>query len=146
MKQVVGGVMVALAVAALALAHCQIPCGIYGDDTRFTLMREHVTTIEKSMRQIEHTGADGNQGVRWVLNKEAHAAELAEIVTYYFMAQRVTPVGSDDEAARATYVRQITLLHEMLIQSMKAKQSTDTAVCDTLRVLVDQFEKLYMAK
>ena len=32
-------------------AHCQIPCGIYGDQTRFTLMHEHVTTTEKSMKQ-----------------------------------------------------------------------------------------------
>jgi len=60
-----------------ALAHCQIPCGIYDDDVRFTLMLENVTTIEKSMTQITALGKvaapDGNQIVRWVDNKEAHA-------------------------------------------------------------------------
>jgi len=32
---------------SLAYSHCQVPCGIYGDDTRFTLIGEHITTIEK---------------------------------------------------------------------------------------------------
>ena len=29
--------------------------------------------------------------VRWVVNKEVHADELSDIVTYYFMAQRIKP-------------------------------------------------------
>ena len=36
-----------------SFAHCQIPCGIYDDKMRFTMMAEHVTTIEKSMNQME---------------------------------------------------------------------------------------------
>ena len=28
-------------------AHCEIPCGIYDDQLRLQLMREHVMTIEK---------------------------------------------------------------------------------------------------
>ena len=68
-----------------ALAHCQIPCGIYDDDARFTLMREHVATIEKSIKQITALGGEEkknwNQLVRWVDNKEHHADELSEIVT-----------------------------------------------------------------
>ncbi len=148
-KCIAGSVLVLAAVVALAVAHCQVPCGIYGDETRFALMREHVATIEKSMRQVGETGAgsaqSSNQLVRWVVNKEDHAAELAEIVTYYFMAQRVKP-ATDDEAGRDRYVRQITLLHKILIQSMKAKQSTDPAVCDELRSLIDRFEKAYFQK
>ena len=35
-----------------ALAHCQIPCGIYDDPARFSLMAEHITTIEKAMKTI----------------------------------------------------------------------------------------------
>ena len=30
-----------------ALGYCEIPCGIYGDEERIRLLKEHVTTIEK---------------------------------------------------------------------------------------------------
>ena len=76
-------------------AHCQVPCGIYDDDARFTLLLEHITTIEKSMKRIKdlesQDHAHANQLVRWVSNKDSHADAFTEIVTYYFMAQRVKP-------------------------------------------------------
>ena len=84
---------VAVVFGSLAYSHCQVPCGIYGDDTRFKLLAEHIATIEKSMVQIgENMNQDppnGNQIVRWVNNKEKHADEISHIVTYYFMAQRI---------------------------------------------------------
>ena len=62
-----------------ARAHCQIPCGIYDDAARFVSMREHVTTIEKSMKELAGGKANDNQTVRWVNNKETHADELSEM-------------------------------------------------------------------
>jgi len=76
--------------ASIAYSHCQIPCGIYDDEARFGEIDEHITTIEKSMKEIERLSAEAkpnmNQIVRWVNNKEHHADELSEIATYYFMA------------------------------------------------------------
>jgi len=113
---------------SLAYSHCQVPCGIYGDDTRFTVIAEHITTIEKSMRQIgESMNQDppnGNQIVRWVNNKEKHADEISHIVTYYFMAQRVKIPPAGDAKANSAYVKKLTLLHQMLVYSMKAKQTS----------------------
>jgi nickel superoxide dismutase len=132
----------------VSFGHCQIPCGIYGDETRFTLMREDVTTIEKSMKQIvELSGADKpdmNQIVRWTVNKDEHAAKLTEIVTYYFMAQRIKPVGDDDKAGRAKYLTQIELLHRMVVTAMKCKQTTDLEHVKELRALIDAFEHSYL--
>lgn len=130
-------------------AHCQIPCGIYDDTIRFALMLEDVTTIEKSMAQIVALNSaettDVNQLVRWVENKEQHAAKLAETVTGYFMTQRVKPVVAGDEVAQTTYTKQITLLHKMLILSMKVKQTTDAAHCAELRTLIEAFRTSYLA-
>ena len=42
----------ALFAASGVFAHCEIPCGIYGDDMRFEMMGEHIRTIEKSMNMI----------------------------------------------------------------------------------------------
>jgi len=113
-------------------------------------MREHVVTIEKAMKEIERIGAsaaqDKNQLVRWVANKESHANELSEIVTSYFMAQRVKPVSTDQKAAHSAYVNQVTILHQILVQTMKAKQSTKREHCAQLRALIAQFEAIYGRK
>jgi nickel superoxide dismutase len=89
--------------ASNAFAHCQIPCGIYDDAARFALLEEHVTTVEKAMKKIEELSAaqspNYNQIVRWVGNKEHHADEISEIVTYYFMAQRLKPVEKKNDEA-----------------------------------------------
>ena len=84
-----------LAAAAQVSPHCEIPCGIYDDQARITLLKEHITTIEKSMDQIEELQSkqdkDYNQLVRWIVNKEDHAEKLMGIVTQYFMTQRIKP-------------------------------------------------------
>jgi len=140
-----------LAVAPNILGHCQIPCGIYDDPARFTEMREHVATIEKSMNQIVALGEakhkDWNQTVRWVMNKEEHADKLAHLATYYFMAQRIKSPHSDaGDAEKQKYAMQISLLHRILVESMKAKQSADLERVKTIRGLIDAFEKSYMGE
>jgi nickel superoxide dismutase len=133
-----------LGIGATVYAHCQIPCGIYDDPARVTAMAEHIKTIEKSMNQINASGTSTNQSVRWVMNKEKHADELANIITYYFMAQRVKPsaqVGSD---AYKKYVKELTRLHQLLQTSMKAKQSTDLAHVARLKALLHEFSDSYL--
>ena len=139
---------VVLAACASAFAHCQIPCGIYDDPARLVQLEEHITTIEKSMKQIEGLSKEEtpnwNQIVRWVTNKEAHADKLTEIVTFYFMAQRIKPVDRSHEGAFGKYLREITLLHEMVFYAMKAKQTTDLEHCAKLRELVAKFKASYL--
>ncbi len=131
-------VLFVIATTATVRAHCQIPCGIYDDQTRIHLMEEHVATIEKSMKQIE-AAVNQNQTVRWVMNKDAHADKLSEIVTYYFMAQRIKP-GCDDYAVK------LGQLHEILVYSMKAKQTTDLVHVKKLKELIHAFELSYLGK
>ena len=140
----------AIVFGSLAYSHCQIPCGIYDDEARFNMIAEHITTIEKSMKLIETLSAQQkpnmNQVIRWVNNKEKHADEISHIVTYYFMAQRVKLPAKDDVKAYNTYVKKLTLLHEMLIYAMKTKQTTDLDNVDKLRSLLDEFHKVYFGK
>jgi nickel superoxide dismutase len=122
--------------AAYAYAHCQIPCGIYGDQMRIHMMEEHVTTIEKSMKMIQ-ADENENQTVRWVMNKEKHADELTEIVTYYFLAQRIKP-------GMEKYEENLKTLHAIMVASMKAKQTTDLKNVEKLKELIHQFEHDYL--
>ncbi len=135
-------------VSGSGYCHCQIPCGIYDDPMRFAQMEEHVKTIEKSMNEIERISGesdpDWNQLVRWIMNKEDHADQLSEIATYYFLAQRVKPADSTDRAASAEYMRQLRLLHRIVLHAMKAKQTVDLSQCETLRDLIKDFKMAYM--
>ncbi len=144
---VVSVVAVILMATSTVWSHCEIPCGIYDDQTRITLMKEDITTIEKSMDEIIKLSAEGdknyNQLVRWVTNKEAHADKLMEIVTQYFMTQRIKPASSDDTAAYQKYQERISLLHQMLVSAMKCKQTVDKANTTKLRELVDKFSASY---
>ena len=143
--------MFALTIAVQASAHCQIPCGIYDDELRVQMMEEDITTVEKSMNEINTLGAatpvNYNQLVRWVMNKEDHAQKLQDIVTAYFMAQRIKPPANhDDQKAMNEYLHQLALLHAIQIHAMKAKQSTDLGEIATLRDLVTQFRKAYFGE
>ncbi len=128
-----------------AFPHCEIPCGIYGDETRFTMLEEDITTVEKSMTMIVELSKDGgknaNQLVRWINNKEKHADLIQETVSQYFMTQRIKPA---DEKNQAEYKEQLRLLHEILIYAMKSKQTTDLANVEKLRALVSSFKASYL--
>lgn len=126
--------------SSYAAAHCEIPCGIYDDKMRINAIAEHITTIEKSMKEILKLESSKplthNQLVRWIMNKEDHANELQGIVTQYFMTQRIK-VGTEN------YTKKLTLLHKMLISAMKCKQTTDLSHISTLRTLLREFNDLY---
>jgi len=134
----------------LILAHCEIPCGIYGDDGRFSAIMEDVTTIEKSMKQINELSAEGtknfNQIVRWVNNKEKHADNIREVVSQYFLAQRIKEPAAGDEAGMKAYTAKLVKLHQIIRVAMKCKQTTDVKNAQQLHDLILEFQKLYDAK
>lgn len=124
-----------------AYSHCEIPCGIYDDAMRMTMIEEHAATIEKSMNQIVELekGGDANQLVRWVTNKEHHANEVQHIVTQYFMTQRIKFDAQD-------YDQKLAALHQILVYAMKCKQTTDTTNVAMLRQAAEEFHQLYFHK
>ncbi|MEI6892763.1 MAG: superoxide dismutase [Ni] [Pontiella sp.] len=133
-------IMVLFATAATlsVQAHCQIPCGIYDDQARIEMMEEHVTTITKSMVQLE-AGQNANQTTRWVLNKEKHADEIIEIACQYFLAQRIKP-GMDQ------YEENLKTLHQIIVYSMKSKQTTDVKNAEKLTELIHNLEHSYFGE
>jgi nickel superoxide dismutase len=129
-------------------AHCQIPCGIYDDEMRFRMLEEHVTTIEKSVKLINELSVDpsanANQLVRWIMNKEHHADEMATIVTEYFLQQRIKP--DEAEAAPEKWTAKVKACHGILVFAMKAKQTADQASVEKLREQVAAFKAAYFTQ
>jgi nickel superoxide dismutase len=142
-----GALLIIMVFAAVAWAHCEVPCGIYDDEMRIKQMAEHITTIEKSMKQIVELQAQSpvnyNQLVRWIDNKEHHAQKLQEIVWQYFMTQRVKPVNPADSYEHDKYLKKLELLHLMLYHAMKAKQTTDLTHVQNLKALLSDFDRAY---
>lgn len=142
--------LIALIIPVSLSAHCEIPCGIYADKMRIDMLKEHVTTIEKSMNQIlelqKTETINYNQLVRWINNKDNHANQLQHIVTQYFMTQRIKLVDGSDKEALAKYQQELGLLHEMLVYAMKAKQTTDQQNCTKLKELINSFYNSYFSE
>ena len=133
-----------------AYAHCEIPCGIYDDRARILMIAEHIATVEKSMKMIEELSREKavnyNQLVRWIGNKEEHAKKIQDIAEQYFMTQRIEPVDEKNKEAYRKYIRQLTLLHELLVYAMKSKQTTDIVYVEKMRAALKQFEEAYFSK
>ena len=140
----------AAGITSLVYSHCQMPCGIYDDPARLAEIAEDVNTIEKAIKSIEELSSQPkpnmNQIVRWVNTKDEHAENIAHIAGYYFMAQRVKPAEKSDTAGYEKYIKQLTLLHEMLVYSMKTKQTTDLTNIEKLRSLLKDFRSAYLGE
>ena len=81
-------------IQSIAVAHCQVPCGIYDDALRIVQIKEDYKTIKKAMEQISQLSnksdpISSNQLNRWVMTKEQHATNIQKIVSEYFLTQRV---------------------------------------------------------
>ena len=145
-------IAITIIIAAFGLnnihAHCQVPCGIYDDAVRIIQLREHVTTIEKAMNQIdqltndESSAQNMNQLIRWINTKEEHATFIQSIIADYFLAQRIKH-KKNNEPGRQQYVDQTLLLQQIIVAAMKSKQSIDKSGPESVSILLNQFVELY---
>ena len=122
-------------------AHCEVPCGIYDDDARFSEMLEDQATIAKAIGSMHELSQnpdtnDVNQLARWVSTKEAHATNTQHIIAQYFMTQRIKADGED-------YVGKLTAAHGVLVAAMKCKQSAEPAAADALKKAITAFQQVY---
>ena len=122
-------------------AHCQVPCGIYNDHERVEAMEEDLTTIRKAMKQIKELASKDdaqskNQLVRWVMTKEKHAQHIIEVISNYFLTQRV-------KATQKDYKERLVKHHSVIVAAMKVKQNTETKYADKLKIAIKALEAYY---
>ncbi len=67
------------------------------------------------------------------MNKEEHAKKIQDIVSQYFLHQRIKPVEPSNVEAYAKYTNQLALLHQLQVLSIKAKQSTNLEIIGKLQ-------------
>ena len=125
--------------------HCQIPCGVYDDAMRVKMIEEHTLTILKSMNYIKTNQNDlqqQNQVTRWIINKEQHAQEIQEIISEYFLTQRIK-LKDESQESKDLYHAQLAILHSILLDAMKCKQTVDTSITNSLLENLNKFVNLY---
>ena len=131
-----------LTIQSIAIAHCQVPCGIYDDILRIIQIKEDFKTIRKAMHKISQLSEktdplSNNQLNRWVITKEQHATNLQKTVSEYFLTQRI----KTDKSQK--YIDQTTTLHQVLVAAMKCKQTVDESYVNKGIELVDTFVSYY---
>lgn len=103
-------------------AHCQMPCGIYHDDMVYDQIDQYVETVYKGITVLNEskftTPKERNEFVRWVNEKETSSNEAANLITVYFLQQKIKP-GEDDT------VKRITSAHKLLFLLVAIKQNSD---------------------
>ena len=125
--------------------HCQVPCGIYEDAIRIYQIKEDFNTIKKAMFNIKELSKKDNplslnQATRWISTKEEHATQIQNRISDYFLVQRIkAKKGKEFDL----YAKQTTVLHQIMVLSMKCKQTLDTKNVSEGLKLVDVFVDLY---
>ncbi|MAI85869.1 MAG: superoxide dismutase [Candidatus Marinimicrobia bacterium] len=122
-------------------AHCQIPCGIYSDAMQIIQIQEDLSTIEKAMGMINSLSEKSdpqsfNQLNRWIVSKEKHAQNIQDIISEYFLTQRI-------KQSSKNYENELITLHQLLVSVMKCKQNVNEANVRKSNELLDNFLKLY---
>ncbi|HJO95429.1 MAG TPA: superoxide dismutase [Ni] [Victivallales bacterium] len=126
-----------------AYSHCQVPCGIYDDDLVFKEMILDTTTIKKSIKEIEKLSAtkpiNYNQIIRWTEEKSRSANSIINNASNYFLAQRIKTTDKN-------YIDELKLLHSIIVNAMKTKQSLDKLNIENLSKNIKDFESLYNSR
>ena len=132
----------------VASAHCEVPCGVYGDQRRFEEMLEDQTTIAKAFSSMAELGQQLEEGpdpqvvnqlVRWVSTKGQHATNTQHIIAQYFMTQRIKP-GSDG------YTEKLKAAHAVMVAAMKCKQTAAVKSAGVLKKAIFDLYRAYEGK
>jgi len=129
-----------LAIPTQITAHCQMPCGIYHDEMVFDFIDQYVETMYKAISILTEfktsTPKELNTFVRWVIEKEQASDDVAELITKYFLQQKIKPGEPDtDKCLRSA--------HQMLFYMVQIKQNTDLGVLEKFADEWERFKLLF---
>jgi len=128
-------------------AHCQVPCGIYDDQARINRLREDAATVAKAVKNISELSGQRdaqsmNQAVRWINTKEDHATHIIDVVSEYFLTQKVKVVAAGAEGYEQ-YLKRLADHHAVMVAAMKTKQTVDPASVDALSHAIEALAAHY---
>lgn len=121
-------------------AHCQMPCGIYHDDIVYDQIDQYIETMYKAMAIINDSkfanAFDRNELIRWIMTKDHQSDDTAQLITSYFLQQKIKPDEPDTP-------KKLALAHQLLFLLVKIKQNTDVNVVKEFEQEWDKFKVFF---
>jgi nickel superoxide dismutase len=121
-------------------AHCQMPCGIYHDDMVYDQIDQYVETMVKAdtiLNQNKFSSAqEKNVFIRWVMQKDKHSDQMAELFTSYFLQQKIKPEEEDT-------VKRLVCVHRLLFLLVKIKQTADISCVNDFYEEWEKFKLMF---
>ncbi len=141
MKRIwLSGLLMAFCYQAELSAHCQMPCGIYHDDMVFDQIDQYIETMVKGLSMLNDskftTVQDRNEFVRWVIQKENSSDEIAQMITIFFLQQKIKP-GESDTTER------VLSAHKLLFLLVQLKQTVDFKVLNDFYEEWEKFKLMF---
>ncbi|CCB85783.1 MULTISPECIES: superoxide dismutase [Ni] [Parachlamydia] len=129
------GIFALLAWGSPLYSHCQMPCGIYHDNMIYDQIDQYVETMVKGITVLTDnkftTLHDKNEFVRWIMTKETESNKVSELITTYFLQQKIKPDEEDS-------TKKVVMAHRLLFLIVGIKQNIDIKMVKNFQ---DQWEK-----
>ncbi|MBS4169038.1 superoxide dismutase [Ni] [Parachlamydia sp. AcF125] len=139
-KLLVSGVFALLTWGTSLYSHCQMPCGVYHDNMIYDQIDQYVETMAKGITVLTDnkftTLHDKNEFMRWVMTKEMESNKVAELVTTYFLQQKIKP-DEEDSAKKAE------MAHRLLFLLVGIKQNIDMKMVKNFQEQWEKFKLLF---
>lgn len=133
-------ILLFLLIAPFTLAaHCQMPCGIYDDQMVYDKITEYYLTMFKAVKTLEHNELknvdDYNKLVRWIALKDKMSDQTAELLTTYFLQQKLKPIKENRDL--------VLSIHKLLFLTVAIKQNVDLGIVKEFGEEWDHFKSLF---
>ncbi len=121
-------------------AHCQMPCGIYHDEMVYDQIDQYAETMYKGITVMNGNKLDSvhdfNDLTRWILEKEKESNTTAELISSYFLQQKIKP----DEPET---VKRLVAAHKLLFLIVAIKQNNEVKFVEQFAKQWDEFKLMF---
>ncbi|PJD97590.1 MAG: hypothetical protein CK425_02885 [Parachlamydia sp.] len=137
---IVSGIIAWMSWNGQLYSHCQMPCGVYHDNMVYDQIDQYVETMVKGMTVLSDNKFtslhDKNEFVRWIITKENESNKTAELITTYFLQQKIKPDEEDT-------VKKVVMAHRLLFDIVGIKQNIDIKMVKNFQEVWDKFKLLF---
>uniref|UniRef100_UPI00140E9480 superoxide dismutase [Ni] n=1 Tax=Neochlamydia sp. AcF84 TaxID=2315858 RepID=UPI00140E9480 len=136
----VQGIIALLCHTGTLMAHCQMPCGVYHDELVFNQIDQYIETMYKGITELNNskfsTPFERNNFIRWVKLKDSASDEIANLITAYFLQQKIKPAEADTP-------KRLISAHKMLFELTAIKQNVNIKMIETFADEWENFKQMF---
>ncbi len=121
-------------------AHCQMPCGIYHDAMIYDLIDQYAETMAKAVTVMNQskfeTVREKNEFVRWVMEKEKESNDTSQLITSFFLQQKIKSGEADTQ-------KRTESAHKLLCLIVAIKQNADIKIVESFTEEWEKFKLMF---